>query len=170
MSGRLFRVAALVVAVFLFASPLARAQLAAPAPPPDALAAARELVTTMHMVDQFKALLPMIMKNLKPAIVQNRSDIERDYDAMTPILLDGFQARVGELSEAVAIIYASNFSAEDLQTLTAFYKTPTGQKFLQKTPGVAAQTMAAGQKFGQSVATELRQRMTDELRKKGHDL
>jgi len=32
------------------------------------------------------------------------------------------------------------------------------------------ETMAAGQKFGQSAATEMRQRMIDELRKKGRDL
>ncbi len=170
MSGRLFRIAALVAAVFLFVSPLARAQLAAPSPSSDALAAARELITTMHMADQFKAMMPTILKSLKAAIVQNRSDVDRDYDAMTPVLLDGFQARVGELSEAVTIIYASNFSVEDLQALNAFYKTPTGQRLLQKTPSVLTQTMAAGQKFGQSVAADLRQRMLDELRKKGHDL
>jgi hypothetical protein len=170
MSGALFRIARLLVAAFLFVGPLARAQSDAPAPSPEALAAARELVTTINLTKQFTALMPTIMKALKPAIVQNRSDVERDYDALTPILLGGFQARLGELSEAVAIIYASNFSADDLHALTAFYKTPLGQKLLQKTPVVATETMGAGQKFGQSVAADMRQRMIEELRKKGHDL
>jgi len=47
---------------------------------------------------------------------------------------------------------------------------PTGEKFLLKTPVVVQQSMAAGHNFGQSVAADLRQRMIDELRKKGHDL
>jgi hypothetical protein len=42
----------------------ARAQ----SPTPETMAAAHELVVTMRSADQFKALLPIIMKNLKPAI------------------------------------------------------------------------------------------------------
>jgi uncharacterized protein len=165
MSNRLFRLAGLFALVLLLAAP-ARAQ----SPSPDALAAAKELVTTMNLAEQFKALMPMIMKNLKPAIVQGRNDVDRDYEAMTPILLEGFEARMGELSEAVAIVYSSNFSADDLRAVTAFYKTPAGRKLLEKTPLVAQQTMAAGQKFGQSVAADMQKRIIEELRKKGHTL
>jgi uncharacterized protein len=133
--------------------PLARAQSAAPAPSPETLIVARELVTTIHFVEQFKAVIPTILKSLKPAVVQGRSNVEHDYDAMVPVLLDGFQAR---------IIYASNFSTEDLRGLIAFYKTPVGQKFLQKASVVAQQSMLAGQKFGQSVAADLQRRMIEE--------
>jgi hypothetical protein len=65
-----------------------------------------------------------------------RSFVDRDYDALTPMLLEGFQARYDELSEAVAIIYANNFAPDDLHGLIAFYKSPAGQKFLQETPVV----------------------------------
>ena len=77
--------------------------------------------------------------------------MDHDYDAMTPLLQEGFQMRFAELSEAVAIIYSTNFSVDDLRTLVAFYNTPTGQKLLQKSPVVMQQSMTAGQKFGQSV-------------------
>ena len=169
MPGCLVRISGLLIAVLL-CSPMAHAQSVAPSPSPDALAAARELVTTMNVTEQFKALMPTILKNLKPAIVQGRSNVDHDYDAMTPLLLEGFQMRFAELSEAVAIIYSTNFSVDDLRTLVAFYNTPTGQKLLQKSPVVMQQSMTAGQKFGQSVAADMRQRIIDELRKKGHDL
>ncbi|QPF85000.1 DUF2059 domain-containing protein [Bradyrhizobium genosp. L] len=170
MLHRLLRVTGLLVVVLSLATPLARAQTAAPAPAPDALAAAKELVITMHLVDQFKALMPAILKSLKPAIVQGRSDVDHDYDTLTPVLLDGFQKRFDELSDAMAVIYASNFTADDLHALSDFYKSPVGKKLLEKTPMVTQQSMLAGQKFGQSVAAELRQRIVEELRKKGHDL
>ena len=170
MLHRLLRVTGLLVVVMALAAPLARAQTAAPTPSPEALAVAKELVATIHLADQFKALMPTIMKGLKPAIVQGRSDVDRDYDALTPVLLEGFQARYDELSEAIAIIYANNFTPDDLQGLIAFYKSPVGQKFLQKTPVVTQQSLLAGQKFGQSVAADLKQRIIEELRKKGHDL
>jgi uncharacterized protein len=123
MLGRSFQIAGPLIAALLLSMPLARAQSAAPAPSPETLTVARELVTTIHFVEQFKAVIPAIMKSLKPAVVQGRSNVEHDYDAMVPVLLDGFRARFDELSEAAAIIYASNFSTEDLRGLIAFYKT-----------------------------------------------
>ena len=170
MRHRLFRVTGLLVVVMSLSAPLARAQTAAPSPSPEALTVARELVTIMHLIDQFKALMPTIMTSLKPAIVQGRGNVEQDYDALTPILLNGFQTRFSELSEAVAIVYASNFTPDDLRGLITFYKSPVGQKLLEKTPAVTQQSLLAGQKFGQSVAVELRQRIIEELRKKGHNI
>ena len=135
---------------------------------PESIAAAKELVATIKLGEQFKSLMPTIMTTLKPAIVQGRANVERDYDAMIPMLLQSFQSRMDELSGVVVKVYASNFTADDLRALIVFYKTPVGQKFLQKTPLLAQQTMAVGQQFGQSVASEIRTRMIEELRKKGH--
>jgi hypothetical protein len=107
---------------------------------------------------------------MKPAIVQNLADVERDYDALMPRLMAGMEARMSELSDALVAIYSSNFSAEELRAVTAFYRTPAGQKFLLKTPLIAQQTMAVGQKFGQSVGADAQKRMIEELRNKGHTL
>jgi hypothetical protein len=137
-------------------------------PSPESIAAAKELVATIKLGEQFTNLMPTIMTTLKPAIVQGRANVERDYDAMIPMLLQSFQSRMEELSDAMVKVYASNFSADDLRALIDFYKTPVGQKFLQKTPLLAQQTMVVGQQFGRSVGSELRTRMIEELRKKGH--
>ena len=170
MRHRLLRVTGLLVVVMSLSVPLATAQTAAPAPSAEALAAAKELVSTMHLADQFKALMPAILQSLKPAIVQGRSEVDRDFDSLTPVMLDSFQARYNELSDAMAVVYANNFAADDLRGLIAFYKSPLGQKMLEKTPTVTKQSLVAGQRFGQSVAGDLRQKIIEELRKKGHDL
>ena len=75
---------------------------------------------------------------------------------------------IDETMEKSIGIYASHFTVSELKEVTAFYKTPTGQKFLEKTPIVMQQTMAAGKKFGEVVGAEAQQEMVDELRKKGH--
>jgi uncharacterized protein len=165
MSKHVFRIVGLL-AILLFSLTPVRAQ----SPASDAEAAARELIVTMKIDDQFKALLPMIMKTMKPAIVQNRADVEREYDALVPVLLAGMQARLGEFSDAVVAVYASNFSADELRAATAFYRTPAGQTFLQKSPLVAQQTMLLGQKFGQSVGADAQKRMIEQLRGKGYKL
>jgi uncharacterized protein len=151
------------LAMCLFAASPALSQ----SPPPDALTAARELLLTMRFIDQFKAVLPIIAQNLKPAIVQNRPEVEREFDNIMPKLMDGMGARLAELSEQTAIIYANNFSAAELKEITAFFRTPTGEKYLQKLPVITQQSMAAGQSFGQAVAIELRNRIVEEIQKQG---
>ena len=55
----------------------------AQAPSSEAMTAARELVTTLKFPERYKALLPAIFLSIKPALTQERAEIERDYDAMT---------------------------------------------------------------------------------------
>jgi hypothetical protein len=141
-----------------------------PAPSPEAITAARELLVTMRAADNFKTIMPGIMRSLKPAIVQNRPQVERDYDALVPVLLEGLDARLNEMIDQVAALYARTFTAEELREVIAFYRGPTGQKFVQRVPLIMQESMLIGQRFGQSVATEIRDRMIEELRKRGHNI
>jgi hypothetical protein len=139
-------------------------------PSPEATAAARNLVTTMKMTDQFKALLPLIMKALKPAIVQGRPEVERDFDAMAPAMLDAAVPFYGAMADAIAVVYANNFTLEELREIQAFYSKPIGQKMLEKTPAIAQQSLSIGQSIGQKMGEDIRNRMIDELRRKGHKI
>ena len=150
--------------ICLLAAGTAGAQ--SPATSPGAMAAARELIVTMRVADYFKA----IMSNLKPAIVQNRPQVERDYDAIMPLLIASMDARLNEIIDQVAAVYARNFTTEELREVVAFYRGPTGQKFVQKLPLITQESMLIGQRFGQSLSAEIRARMVDELRKRGHDI
>jgi uncharacterized protein len=79
-------------------------------------------------------------------------------------------ARVNEIVDEITALYARNFSAEELNAITAFYRGPVGQKFLSKLPAITQESMVIGQKFGQSVAAEMQGRIVEELRKRGHKL
>jgi uncharacterized protein len=162
-------VSILVLALALLCRPAA-AQSPSSAPSPGALAAARDLITATRAADQLKTLLPLFMQRLKPAIVQGRADVARDFDAIMPQLIEALTARSDVFAEGVAEIYARNFTVEELQQVAAFYRGPVGQKFLEKMPVIAQESMAMGQKFGQEVAGEMRNRMIEELRKRGHNI
>jgi uncharacterized protein len=160
------RIAAVCVAVCLLAAGPAFPQ----SPPADTLSAARELVVTMRTADQFKAILPAVLQNLKPAIVQGRPQIERDLDAIIPLLLEAMGARVNEIVDQITALYARTFTVNELREVTAFYRGPTGQKFLEKLPLITQESMQIGQRFGQSVAAEMQSRIVEELRKRGHKI
>jgi uncharacterized protein len=160
-------IATFVAAVF-FAAPALRAQtLPPPLPPAENLTAARELVQTMKATDQLKALLPIIMTNMKAAIVQNRPEMEKSYDTMVPLFTEAANARLNEFADQLATVYARHFTIDELHQITAFYKTPTGQKMIGELPAIAKENMALGQQFGRSVALDIQTRALESLRKHG---
>ena len=79
-------------------------------------------------------------------------------------------ARSEELLTLVGDIYARNFTAAELREVIAFYRGPVGQKFLEKMPAITQESMMTGQKWGQDVAAELRGKIIEELRKRGHNI
>ena len=160
------RILAVCLTVCFFAAEPARSQT----PSPDTIAAARELLVTLGGADQIKATMAIVMKSLKPAIVQNRLEVERDFDAMLPLVLESFNTRMNEVIDQIAAVYARTFTADELREAVAFYRGPTGQKIVQKLPALLQESMAVGQRFGQSIGSELRDRMMDELRKRGHNI
>jgi uncharacterized protein len=139
-------------------------------PDPDTLAAAKELITTMRITDQFMLMLPTIMRNIRPLVTQGRPEIERDFDAVSPVVLDALNARLGEALGQIAGVYARSFTASEMRQLVTFYRTPTGQKFLDKSPVVTQETATVAQNIGRTFAGEAHSRMIEELRKRGQKL
>lgn len=143
---------------------------AALAQPPEAMAAARELIAASDTAEQMKTLVPIIMRQMKSTIARGRPEIEKAYDEVMPLIIKAMNSHIDEFIEAAASIYARNFTIDEIKEITAFYRQPVGQKLLQKLPVVMQESMILGQKFGQVVAEDLRDQMTRELRSRGHDI
>ncbi len=147
MSLRPIKRLMIVGSVLLFSVGVARAQT----PSPEAMAAARELVTTLKLSDQYKALLPVILLGLKPALTQDRPEIERDYEAMLPAVADAYTPYYNAMVDSIATVYANTFSVEELRQIEAFYRQ-------------------IGEDTGRKAAEALRTSLTQLLRQKGHKL
>jgi hypothetical protein len=156
----------IVACLLLWSVPASRAE----PPASEAMDAARSLVTTMKLADQYKALLPAILLSLKPALTQDRPEVERDYEAIMPMMADAFTPYYTSMVDGIAAIYATNFTAAELRDIEAFYHQPTGQKLLEKMPVISQQALVVGQEIGRKAAEDLRQRLTEALRQRGHKL
>jgi uncharacterized protein len=143
----------------------------AQSPSPEQLAAARELVVTMKLATQLKVLMPVFVNALKAAMLSGRSpEFVRDFEALLPTLMAEMEKHYDEFSDQAAMLYAANFSAQELREVTAFYRSPTGQKLLERQPEITRQSMALGQAWGAKVGEDLKQRMIEGLRKKGYNI
>src|SRR5271169_5266870 len=84
-------------------------------PSPEAMAAARSLVATLKLTDQYNSLLPAILLSIKPTLVQGRPEIERDYDAMAAQIADAYAPYYASMVDSAASLYASNFTLDELR-------------------------------------------------------
>jgi uncharacterized protein len=156
----------IIACMFLFSISGAPAQT----PSREAMTAARSLVTTMKVADQYKAMLPATLKGLRRALTQDRPEIERDYDAMMPTIEEAFTPYYTAIVDDIATVYANNFTVGEMRAIEVFYRQPVGQKLLEKTPAIMQQTNQAGQDASHKAAEDLRTRLTEALRQKGHKL
>ena len=166
MSGRLLIIAGIFSGMFLGLTCGAMAET----PSPEALTAARSLVTTLKLSDRYRALLPGILLSLKPALVQDRPEIERDYDAMTTMIADVYAPFYKAMLDNAATIYATTFTVDEMHQIEAFYRLPVGQKFLQVQPAIVQRGTEAAQDISRKASDEIKARLTDALRQKGHKL
>jgi hypothetical protein len=162
MSRRLLTIAGVLLLLACGAS--------AQAPSPEAMNAAHKLVVTLKIADQYRAQLPQLLLKLRPVVAQDRPEIERDYDAMTAPGAEIYAPYLAAMIDQIAAVYAQNFSVDELRQIEAFYAGPAGKKFLEKSDALAQASAQISQDVSQKAADELKQRLIEALRQRGHKL
>lgn len=160
----------IVIAAALAFTPAA---LAAQAPAPDAatLSKAREVLTVMHADDLTRKTLASQMQAMVGGFSQRliasgefppemakdpefqaimQHFIERLMNAVTA----SFNAKMPELLDKMAGIYARNFTVAEMNDMIAFYRTPTGQAMLEKMPAVSAEGATVGRDLAMAPAMQ----------------
>ncbi|HEY6578141.1 MAG TPA: DUF2059 domain-containing protein [Rhizomicrobium sp.] len=160
----MYKSLAVLGALLLLSTSVARAQ----APSSESMEAARKLVVTLRLPDQYRALLPGILLGLKRPLTQDRPEIERDFDALVPTVIDTYAKYYNGMVDDAAALYAKTFSADELRAIEAFYRSPAGQKYMLNSRAIAEQTRQIGEESSRKAADDLKARMTQALREKGH--
>lgn len=155
------KLASLVFAIGLIASPVALA-----AGEPDARRAADELVTLTNvegMLAQVRAQTGRSIAaridalNLSPSQREAADRLEKNVQTLLADRL-GF----AKMKESYVNAYTSAFTAEELDGLAAFYKTPLGRAYVKKLPELTSRMMDIAQARVAQLEPEIR-KMTDEF-------
>jgi hypothetical protein len=137
---------ALVLGCALLLPALAAAQgTTTPATPPTAgqLAAARELMEVLRLQE----VSAVGVKVGLDAQIRANPELEPYRAAMNAWGAEIFASE--EAKTAFATLYAGAFSEADLRAMTAFFRTPLGQRFAAAQPTLAAK----GAEIGRALAT-----------------
>ncbi|MBB5634546.1 hypothetical protein HDF26_002784 [Pedobacter cryoconitis] len=103
----------------------------------------------------FKAIISQMMTTFKAQKTEVKAEVWTEFET-------SFQ-KVGieDLLDLLSPIYQKHLSKEDIDSITAFYKTPAGKKFAEKTPVIMQESMQAGRMWGEKIGADIMNRLTE---------
>lgn len=106
----------------------------------------REFLKVTRVESQGRQMMQQMFGQFKRAMPQ----VPADY-------WDKFLAKVNfaEFTDMLVPIYGKHMSRDDIKGLTAFFKSPLGQRMLEAQPAIAADSMKVGMAWGQKVAAQV---------------
>ena len=161
-----FAVAAL--AVVMLAAP-ALAQQAAPQPSASRLALAREVAVGSGMTRSFDSIADQILDRLS-AMNVTQPEIKQDLDQVVEMLMPEVDQQKQLMIDAAARVFANHMSESELKDVAAFFKSPSGQKYVQTQPVILDDIVKEIAAWSQNVSEYIMVRARAEMKKRGHEL
>ncbi|MDR3469328.1 MAG: DUF2059 domain-containing protein [Xanthobacteraceae bacterium] len=138
-----------------------------PAPSASAVAAATELMNLRKTYTVYQNLIPNVIQRAMQGLVQNNLNYQKDLEEISVKLATELGPRREEIGKAMAQIYASKFSEDELKGLLAFYKSPLGQKFLETEPKAIQASFDYINEWGAAFSNEVANRFRAEMKARG---
>lgn len=164
VAGAVLGPAALVLA---FSTGFVLAGVQKPAASPERLAAAHDLIAATGAGKQFETVVPMMVKQLEPILLQVAPGKEAEVREVMTLMIARFSARKSEMLDIIANIYAAKLSDTEMRALTDFFSAGAGASFIAKQPEIVQESMAAGQTWGAKIGMELEEEIRQEFSRRG---
>ena len=101
----------------------------------------------MHSHDMMKQMVEAMSKPLHNMVhedyMKNRGKLPPDFEARMDKIMDDMLMGMpfDEMMDAMVPTYQKHFTRGELDALTAFYSSPTGQKILREMPAIMSEAM-----------------------------
>ena len=97
-----------------------------------------------QMFTMFKAQYPSVKES-------TWGDLKKEFDATS----------MDDLVELLVPIYQKHLTLEDVNGVIAFYNTPAGKKYADKTPLIMQESMQVGQTWGMQIGQKFAEKMAE---------
>jgi hypothetical protein len=139
--------------------------------PSDAPASKEEIekyLDTMHARDLMKSTLDAVTKQMHQMIhdeLKKQPNLPADFEARMGKMMDDMFKNfpTEDLLQAMIPAYQKHLTKGDVDALTAFYSTPTGQKILKEMPAMTAEAMQASSGVIQKMMAQAQERVQSEI-------
>ncbi len=137
---------------------------------PAAFGYAKEILAMKNASAMYANAVPNMVGRVKDSLLQSNLNYQKDLNEVALVIAQAMAGRDKEIGEQMARIYASDFTEAELKDLSAFYKSPLGQKLLVQEPQSISASMTYMQQWAQSFSEEVNGQFRAEMRKRGKEI
>ncbi|MET3590221.1 hypothetical protein ABID23_001323 [Bartonella silvatica] len=101
------------------------------------LDSARKAISAIRATDQFDSFLSNAARDLKDELIGDDPNLATTISDIVDRQALSLTKRYSDLEKEIAHVYAKYFTQKELDTITAFYNSDTGKKFLKEVPSLA---------------------------------
>jgi len=117
----------------------------------------KELMIMQGSEETFTAVVQQMVDMFKTQ--ESNAVPEKFWDEMEREMKE---SGIDELTKMLVPVYQKHLTLEDLQAIIAFYNTPVGKKYAEKTPLITQESMQVGQLWGAEIGSRIAQKIKDE--------
>ncbi|HEV2651532.1 MAG TPA: DUF2059 domain-containing protein [Rhizomicrobium sp.] len=131
--------------------------------------AARSILTVTKAADNMTAMIGTLVPNLIASLRKSQPNVSDDIaNELSTEMQAELIKREDGLLNAMACVYVSHYTSEDIRQLAAFYQTPLGQRMIALSPLIMKDTTTLGRAWGQQAAEAAVQRVLAKHKKDGN--
>ena len=146
---------------------LSRPALAAD-PTPAHVKAAREMLALTEADKMFNGVLPVLLKQQVVLLEKEHPKLPAETAQRFEILfLTKAQAGIDKAMDKVAAAYAEALTEDELNQISAFYKSDVGKKMIRIKPEMGQRALKIGIEWGQNVGGEIGREVISQLKAEG---
>lgn len=136
---------------------------------PDHLAAAKETVLAIGASRQMELVMPIMLNQMERTYAQLKPELSDKVSQVLNSLRPKFNARLSTFTDKMAKAYANEFTVEQLKTITTFYASEAGKKFVSRERDLERSNARIGREFSEQLGREIDIEIRAEMKKRGHD-
>jgi uncharacterized protein len=103
-----------------------------------------QAIHSQEMTKQMvQAMIPGMHQMMHDMYVKHQSELPPDYESKMSAMLDDMMKSMpmDEMMKAMVPVYQKHFTKGDIDSLVAFYTSPTGEKILHEMPAIMGEAM-----------------------------
>ena len=137
---------------------------------PSAMQAARDLLAAKNVNQVYANAIPNIVQRAKDTFLAANLSYQKDLNEVAVVVAQNMVGKDKEIGEQMAKIYANDFTEQEMKDLTAFYKSPLGQKLQQQEPKSIQASMLYMNQWAQALTETVVNEFRAEMKKRGKPL